>query len=113
VTFSTSKRTSPRRGTERATPEPLLFLNPVDARAANVMMMMSDDDDDDYDANERTLSRWRARISFCSLAGTGILAVDNHFEENFGGDSDKTFEHFRGLPAELSFRHGKQRAHTG
>jgi len=32
VTFSTSKRTSPRRGTERATPEPLLFLNPVDAR---------------------------------------------------------------------------------
>ena len=37
---------------------------PVDARAANVMMMMSDDDDDDYDANERTLSRWRARISF-------------------------------------------------
>ena len=34
-------------------------------------------------------------------------------EKNFGGDSDETFEHLGGLPAELSFRRGKQRVHTG
>ena len=81
VTFSTSKRTSPRRGTERATPEPLLFLNPVDARGENVMTMMSDDDDyDDYDANERTLSRWRARISRGKrIAIIGTRSVEPRF----------------------------------
>ena len=34
-------------------------------------------------------------------------------EENFGGDSDETPEHFGGLLAELSLRHGKQRTHLG
>ena len=31
----------------------------------------------------------------------------------FGGDSDETPEHFGGLLAELSLRHGKQRTHLG
>jgi hypothetical protein len=54
---------------------------PVDARGENVMMMMSDDDDDDEaDANERTYSRWRARISRGKhIAIIGTRSVEPRF----------------------------------
>ena len=51
----------------------------------------------------------RQRWSLCERrAHSGLES-----EENFGGDSDETPEHFGGLLAELSLRHGKQRTHLG
>ena len=56
--------------------------------------MMSDDDDDDYDANERTLSRWRARISREKhIAIIGTRSVEPRFTRvSFAGRATHRIE---------------------